>query len=219
VRETVVVLGAGGHAKVALDILSEMDHVEVAGFTSPDGKPDELFGYRCLGTDEVLEELLRSGIRCAFVAVGDNRRRDTCLRALEARGFRLVNAISPGAIVSRRAQLGEGVAIMPGAVVNAGARIGDGAIVNTNATVDHDCLIGRCAHIGPGASLAGCVRVGTGAFLGVGSTVVPNTEIGDWSVIGAGAAVVRSIPAGVVAVGVPAVPRPAKARAGENGAS
>lgn len=207
-RERAVVLGGGGHAKVVLDILGDADEIEVTGFTSAGGEPATLCGYRCLGTDAILDELLRSGVRCAFVAVGENRRRDACLRSVKEKGFQLINAISRRAIVSKHASLGEGVALMPGAIVNAGARLEDGVILNTNASVDHDCLVGRCAHIGPGTSIAGCVRVGAGALLGAGSAVVPGAVIGDWATIGAGAVVTADIPPGVVAVGVPAVVKP-----------
>lgn len=203
-KERVVILGGGGHARVVVDILEEAAEVEIAGYIAAAATPGGLFGYRWLGTDDVLDAAFQSGLQSAFVAIGDNRRRKACVEFLKRRGFRLVNAVSPQAVVSRHATLGEGIAIMPGAVINAGARLGDGAIVNTNASVDHDCVIGVCAHIAPGTAVAGCVRLGEGVFLGIGSSVIPGIVIGAWTSVGAGAAVVADLPDGVLALGVPA---------------
>jgi len=145
-----VILGAGGHARVIVDVLEGIGEVDIAGFTSPEGTQETLCGYPRLGTDDALDEILRSGVRLAFAAVGENERRKACIHLLRASGFGLINVISPHAVISARAVLGEGVAVLPGAIINAAAQISDGVIVNTNASVDHDCVIGACAHIAPG---------------------------------------------------------------------
>jgi UDP-perosamine 4-acetyltransferase len=198
--ERVVILGGGGHAKVVVDILEEMARFEIAGYCAPEPTPDGLLGYPWLGADDAL----RPEREAVFVAIGDNRRRMDCIDSLRQRGFRLINALSPRAVISKHVTLGDGVVVMPGAVINAGARIGDGAIINTNASVDHDCEIRACAHIAPGTALAGWVRVGEGAFLGVGTSVIPRIGIGAWTTVGAGSVVVADLPGSVLALGIPA---------------
>lgn len=201
-RPAVVIIGAGGHAKVIVDILEERQEFELAGCISPDASA--LLGLPVLGGDEALPRILSSGIRHAFVAIGSNRVRAERMRHAVQLGFSIVNAVSGSATVSRRATLRTGVAIMPGAVVNVDTVVEDGAIINTGATVDHDCRIGAYAHIGPGATLAGTVIVGEGAFLGAGSCVIPLRTVGAWSTVGAGAVVVRDVPERVTTAGVPA---------------
>lgn len=50
----------------------------------------------------------------------------------------------------------------------------------------------------------GTIEVGEYSFIGANSTIMPGVRIGNNSVIGAGSVVTRSIPDGMVAVGVPA---------------
>ena len=205
-KDRLVILGGGGHAKVIIDILQQVDQFDIVGFTSA-GSSESINGCRYLGSDDVLTDLYNSGVRSAFVAIGGNKQRKNCLESLRVQGFSLINAISQGAYISKHVSLGCGVVAMPGAVVNAGTRLDDGVIVNTNASVDHDCTVGACAHVAPGVAVAGCVRLGEGVFLGAGSSVIPNITIGRWTTVGAGAVVVRNLPDHVVAVGVPAIVR------------
>jgi UDP-perosamine 4-acetyltransferase len=160
-RPRLIVIGAGGHAKVIIEILEEHEQLEIAGCVSrePGG---EVLDVPILGDDGVLAALYAQGVRKAFVAIGENRARRNAMQRAVAEGFELVNAVSRHSVISPRTRLGCGVAVMPGAVINVMSRIGDGAIVNTGATVDHDCEIGPCAHVAPGANLAGCVTIGEG---------------------------------------------------------
>lgn len=54
-----------------------------------------------------------------------------------------------------------------------------------------------------GIEISKPIRIGNNVWIGVGATILAGVEIGDNSVIGAGSVVTRSIPANVVAVGVP----------------
>jgi UDP-perosamine 4-acetyltransferase len=200
----IVVLGSGGHAKVAIELLRENPEWEIVGCLG-EGDPGTLVrGVAVLGGDGELPRLAEEGVTHAFVAIGDNYARQRATGSARAAGLQLTNAVSLRAVVSPSAVLGCGVAIMAGVVVNAEAEIADGAIVNTGATVDHDCRIGTFAHIGPGTNLAGRVSIGEGAFLGVGCRVIPGISIGEWTTVGAGAVVIRNLPSRVKAAGIPA---------------
>ncbi len=203
-RTAVVIIGAGGHAKVVIDMLQERGEFELTGCVSADPDFRAILDVPVLGGDDALPRILSSGVRHAFVAIGENRLRAALTLHVLGLGFSVVNAISRHAVVSRRATLGAGIAIMPGASINVDTIVADGAIINTGATVDHDCRIGAYAHLGPGTNLAGTVVVGEGAFLGAGCCVIPGCAVGAWSTVGAGAAVVRDVAERVTAAGVPA---------------
>jgi sugar O-acyltransferase (sialic acid O-acetyltransferase NeuD family) len=199
----VLVLGAGGHAKVVADIL-QAQGISVRGFLDDDPASWERrrLDLPVLGPIARLADLEPDGL---VLGIGSNRvRQELVMRlAAEAAGLWRI-AVHPRATLAPSVCLGVGVVIAAGAVANPDAQIGDHAIVNTGATIDHDCVIGAYAHIAPGAHLAGGVRIGVGAFLGAGAVVTPGIAVGDWAIVGAGAVVVQEIPAGVTAKGVPA---------------
>jgi len=202
--QQVVVVGGGGHAKVIIELLEESGNFDIVACTASRSDTPAVLDVPIVGDDSQLPGMFAAGVRNAFVAIGNNRLRRSLTHHVVSLGFNLINAVSRRAVISRRAEVGNGVAIMAGAVINSCTRIGTGGIVNTGATVDHDCNIGDWVHIAPGANLAGCVSIGEGAFLGIGSRIIPGISIGEWSTVGAGAVVIRSLPSAVTAVGVPA---------------
>lgn len=198
----VVVVGAGGHAAVCIDLLRESG-ADVVGAVSA-ATSERPLQVPVLGTDEDLPDLHADGVRQAFVALGENRLRQRVSAKVEALGFTLVNAVSPRAHLADTVRLGAGVAVMAGVVVNAYTSLGNGVILNTGATVDHDCVLEPFVHISPGCHLAGRVVAAEGVFVGVGSSVVPGARLGRWSQLGAGSVVIGDVGDAVLALGVPA---------------
>ena len=203
---SVVVIGAGGHAKVVVELIRSQGRYDVIGCTDREPLRQDVVGAPILGSDDVLPDLYAQGVRHCFIALGDNVLRRKVAVQVTALGFELVNAVSPKAIVSPTVRFGRGVAVMAGAVINADATVADLAIVNTRAAVNHDCEIGEAAHVAPRAALAGGVRVGPLAFIGAGATIIPGVSVGESTVIGAGATVISDLGPNLVAVGVPAKP-------------
>jgi UDP-perosamine 4-acetyltransferase len=201
--QPVVVVGAGGHAKVVIELIVASAKYRIVGLVD-NGRSGATRGIPVIGTDDDLPRLRQSGIERAFVALGDNRRRLKIGRQLQKLGFEIINAISPSAVISPSARLGTGIAIMSAAVVNADCCIEDFAIINTGVIIDHDGQIGEASHIAPGCALAGTIKVGRLAFLGTGTSVIPGISIGEEAVVGAGACLISDVPPRMLAVGVPA---------------
>jgi sugar O-acyltransferase (sialic acid O-acetyltransferase NeuD family) len=202
----VVIIGAGGHGKVVLDILRAAGQHEPVGFVDSfaDRAGTTFAGLPIFGTSNVLPKLRQQNIRGAIVAIGDCRARQKYAALLREQGFELVNAIHPTASISPTAVLGRNIVIAALAAVCTEARIGDSVILNTNSVVDHESEVGEAVHICPGAHLAGRVRVGIGAWVGLGSNVIQCMSIGEHATVGAGAVVIRDVPAYATVVGVPA---------------
>jgi UDP-perosamine 4-acetyltransferase len=201
-----IVIGAGGHALVCVEVLREMG-LDVAGCVSGDGTASAdlaAIGIEMLGTIDDLDAL-HADHRWAFVAVGANGARRSMAERATGLGFELVRAISTRATVSPSADIDAGALIMPGAIINALAKVGAGALVNTGAIIEHECLVGAFAHIAPGAMLAGSVTVGQEAMIGMGARVLAGRTIGQHAVVGAGAVVIDDVDDHHTVVGVPAI--------------
>ena len=205
----IVIVGAGGHARVVLDVIRHTDRYNARGFVDtlhPDRHDTMHDGLPVLGGEEMFDQLLADGLEYAVVAIGDNQARQDMADRLALAGFSLATLVHPSAIIANGVSIGAGTVIFAGVVINPGAYIGNNVIINTGATIDHDCVIEDYAHVAPGAHLAGNVTVGTRSLVGVGAAVKPNIKIAHDATVGAGAAVVNDVPRGVTVAGVPARP-------------
>jgi sugar O-acyltransferase (sialic acid O-acetyltransferase NeuD family) len=197
--KSVVVLGAGGHAKVVISALKASGWDIAAIYDDDATKHGQMFhGVEVRGPVKGLA-LPRS--TRAVIAIGDNLLRRAIASHFE---FDWIAVIHPAAWVDPSATIEPGAVVCAGAIVQPGCQIGRHAIINTLAGVDHDCRVGAFAHVAPGAHLAGGVQIGAGTLVGAGASAIPGVRVGEDTLIGAGAVVTRSIPSDVCAVGVPA---------------
>ena len=206
---SVIGIGAGGHARVVIEILRLMGGYDLAGLldSRPELQGAQVLGVPVLGDDSLLPGLYAQGVRHAFIGLGgtgDTRPRRRLYELARGLGFEIVAAIHPQAVLSPSAQIGRGPTVMAGAVINAAARLGENVIVNSGAIVEHDCVIGNHVHIASGARLASTVHVGDSAHIGLGACVRQCVRIGAGAIVGAGAVVVKDVPDDAVVVGVPA---------------
>jgi sugar O-acyltransferase (sialic acid O-acetyltransferase NeuD family) len=192
---------------VVADIIRLRDELEIAGFlddVNPARAGETFFGARVLGGREQLERLHDQGVHKMIVAFGHSPARLSIGALVRSRGYELVAAVHPRAVVAAGVRVSAGTVIKPGAAIDPDVTMGELAIVGSNVCVGHGCALQDGARISGGSCLAGSVEVGRATWLGVGVTVKDRVRIGERVVIGAGAVVVTDIPDGVVAYGVPA---------------
>ena len=206
----IVGLGAGGHAKVVLDIVRQnIGDFELIGLLDPVVAKHGLVwnGAKILGSDALLPELVRDGVTGFFVGLGsagDVHIRRKVFEAGVKAGLIPVNLIDVTASLSPSVSLGHGVCVMRGALVNAEARLGDNVCINTGAIVEHDCIVADHSYVAPGAILAGGVRIREQAFVGLRSAIKQGLQIGPRAVVGAGAMVLDHVQADTTVIGIPA---------------
>lgn len=144
------------------------------------------------------------------------------------RGCLVWASVIEGSVVEDAAKVGPFAHLRPGSIVGEGAEVGNFAeLKNTRlgaGVKQHhvsylgDAELGAGTNVGAGTITANYdgrqkhrTTIGEKVFLGVDSMLVAPLDIGDGAKTGAGAVVTRDVPAGKLAVGVPArirEPRP-----------
>jgi serine O-acetyltransferase len=110
-------------------------------------------------------------------------------------------------IIERFTEITTGISIPAQAQIGKGLRIHHfgGIIIHSDAIIGDHCTLYHEVTLGDLGGRGGAPRVGNGVAIGAGAKVLGQIEIGDHCYIGANAVVRTSVPAGCIAVGVPAV--------------
>ena len=199
--EKLILIGAGGYAKSVLDSVDYFNY-DLIGFLDEFSSEKEHLGYPIVANS--LASLENSGSYVFFISIGNNGNRKRWFDRLRERKLRIINVVDKSAIVSPKAQIGDGCFVGKMAVINAGVTVGDNCIINTKSLVEHGCSVSDHVNLSTNAVLNGDVKVGCGTFVGSGSITVGQCSIGEWSTVGAGAVVTKDIRDHVTVVGVPA---------------
>lgn len=203
--KNIILIGAGGHASVIIDILESMKKIgykiNIKGFLDDNENLSDFMGYPII--DKIKNTLDYNNQDTEFViAIGNNKIRKEI--ATELNEVKYFTPIHPTAIIGTNVLIKEGTVVMPRVVINANTTIGKHSIINSGAVVEHDNKIDDFVHISPGTILAGGVCIGELSQIGANSTVIQCIEIGGNSIVGAGSTVIRNIQSNVTVVGSPA---------------
>jgi sugar O-acyltransferase (sialic acid O-acetyltransferase NeuD family) len=191
-KPSLILIGAGGHARACIDVIEHLGAFKIAGLTGiKEELHDELMGYPMLGTDTDLPELAKQ-YQYALITVGQIESplaRQRLYQHVLALGFKLPAIISPIAHVSGHANVGDGTIVMHGAIVNANANVGNNCIINNKVLIEHDVTVGDHCHISTGAIVNGAANIGLGSFVGSGSVIKEGVTLGSQCLVGMGIAV------------------------------
>lgn len=193
--KNIIMIGAGGHAKVCIDIIKSQKIFNICGVINKICCQKHFRGYLIIGNDDCLIKLFEN-IKYAIVGVGSVTTphiRTEIFNKLINIGYSVPNIIHSAAIVDSSVQLGKGIQIMPGAIVSSDAEISDNCIINSGAIISHDCKIGRNTHITPGAVLGGGVNIGENCVVGMGVTVYFGITIGNNVIINNGQHIMNNV--------------------------
>lgn len=193
---SLVLYGAGGHAKVIYDII--LSNNMLLEFLVDDHPPADFFHH--LEVYQPSAEILKN--KKLIVAIGDGLVRENVVNSIKDI-CQFETLVHYSAFVSRFSELGEGTVVMPQVCVNAEVKIGKHCIINTASVIEHDCIIEDYVHISPSVTMAGNITVKKRAQIGIGTRIIPGVTIGEDAIIGAGAVILKDVPAGATVVGNP----------------
>lgn len=203
----VVLLGAGGHARVLIEI-ARFNGLEVVALLddNPSLHGKKLDGVAITGGIDTLDRFDAREVTLVN-AIGSaglpNLRKQVVLRRAVT-GFSFATLVHTSATISSSAELAGGAQIIAGAVVGPAVSLGAHTILNTCASVDHDVTVGDFTHIAPGATVCGGCCIGPNCHIGCGATLIQGVCIGQGVLIAAGAVVTSDLPDGARVGGVPA---------------
>lgn len=193
----IVLVGGGGHCKVIIETLKELNIYDEIVITDADLTPGtKVLGCEVVGNDDCLQHLYDEGTTDAFITVGSIK--STVVRRkvadkIKAIGFNEPVIIDKTAIVAGSAQIGKGTYIGKKTVINADCKIGNHSIINTVAVMEHECVCGDFCHVSIGAICCGNVSLGNDVFVGANATIIQGLNVVDGTIVGAGVVVRKDI--------------------------
>lgn len=205
-NKKVVIIGAGGHAKVISDIIEKSEDI-VVGFLDDNKVKDEFIikekKYKVLGIIDDCKKIQLEDPEIEFViAIGNNEVRKQIAERYD--DLKFYTAIHPSSQIALDVEIGEGTVVMANTSINTSAKVKKHCIINTGAVVEHDNVLQDFVHISPNATLCGTVQIGELTHVGAGTTVRNNISICHDCIIGAGSVVVKNISEPSKYIGIPA---------------
>lgn len=138
------------------------------------------------------------------VANGEPTVREELHIQLEKAGCHLINLIDPTAIISKTAQLGQGIIIMPYTTVSSNVVLEDNVLLQSYIRVGHDIHVGANSVISANTAIGGGCVLGKNVFVGMGAVVLEERRLGTGAVLGMGAVLYQDLEERRTAVGNPA---------------
>ena len=198
-RNSILLLGAGGHARACIDVIEQEGNFKVTGLIGlPAEVGTDILGYPVIGIDSDISKLLKK-YDYALVTIGQIKTfqvRERLFNLIIQNSGEMPCIISPHAYVSKHAKIGNGSIVMHGAIVNAGASVGQNCIINSQSLIEHDSVIGDHCHIATAATINSGVSISSGTFIGSNCSIRQTTNIGEHCVIGMGLNVLSDCEAG-----------------------
>lgn len=207
-EKPIIIFGAQGLGKVALDILQQNDII-VYGLLDdePTLHRTEINHVPILGStdDEQYWSLL--GAECGACVALEHASRKQLIAKLQAQKQLMpINVLHPSVILAESTALGHGNLVSAGAVIGPDATIGHHCQIHARAILEHDAHLGDNVQIGAGSIVGAGAHLGNDVFVGAGATIVASVTIGKEARIGAGAVVLANVAARATVLGNPAQP-------------
>lgn len=195
--KTIAIFGAGGHTKVIIDLIIELNQYTIIGIYD-DNKEGSFEDIPIIGK---IDGNVNINYDEYIIGIGnDNIRKQIYEQFLNLRWAVLIH---PRSIVSKRAMIDDGTLVFAGAVIQTGVKIGKQCIINTNCNIDHESIINDFSSICPGVTICGNVVIGELTFIGANSTIIHGKIIGEKCIVGAGTVVIRNVDDNSKTVGNP----------------
>jgi sugar O-acyltransferase (sialic acid O-acetyltransferase NeuD family) len=169
----IIIIGAGGFAKVVYEIIQLQNLYTCIGFI--DNKipvnQEVINGLKVVLTQDQIKNIHQIA-DYFIVAIGNNKIRKNLVQEAE-KYLPAVNIIHPNATISKYAIIGNSNIILANCIINTKCEIGDNCIIDSGCIIDHETKIGNHVHIGIGAIIGNNVAIGDAVKINVGKIIEP----------------------------------------------
>lgn len=173
----IVIVGAGGHCKVVIDTIEEINKIEktyeILGVLDDNKEIRNVFNYPILSEIESLKNFDEDVVY--HIAIGNNEVREKVYRNNKNREF--ISIKHPSSIVSKYAIIESGSFVGAGAIVSSEAHIGLGTIVNTGSIIEHETIIGEFSHLSYRVLIGANSKIKSKTFIDMGEIIKRNIDM------------------------------------------
>ncbi len=209
--KNLVIFGASDIAELAHYYFSRASPYKVVAFTVDRPYLDRSVWHDCpVVAFEDVESRFPPASHAMFVALSYTQRnmlRATKYAAAKAKGYLLANFVSPDAVVSDTATLGDNCLVLEHNTIQPYVCIGNDVTLWSGNHIGHHTVIGDHTFVSSHVVIAGRVEVGPYCFLGINSAIGNGLTLGAETTVGAGALILRNTEPGSVNPGGASRPR------------
>jgi len=193
--EKIVIYGLSAFSEMMYHNFTKYSDYTVVGFcVDQEYMTDDTFcGLPVVAFDNI-ENVYSISEYKMFVAIGFSRMRNRALlfNKAKAKGYSLVNFISPHAIIRDDLVLGENNVIQSSVDIDLFVTIGDNNVFWTGSILGHNLVVGSHNYVSGNCGLGGNCNIGDACFVGNAAVMVNNLTIANESYLVAGTVIVRS---------------------------
>lgn len=173
----IVIIGAGGHAKVIAETIDLIDSLQVVGFIDDRIEKGMLIHHTIpvLGSMREINEISNQ-CDAFIIGIGNNEIRKQIADQWSGKMV-FETIIHPKAFVSESASIGSGTVVLAGAVISSQVKVGNQCIVNANVVIDHESIIGEFVHLSIGTLIGSNSKISEYTTTKIGQSVPSFSEI------------------------------------------
>ena len=173
----IIIIGAGGHAKVVYEAIVAEGKLSVVGFTDANLP----VGTNVMDDVKVIlsqNELSKANEMTDYfvVAIGNNLIREQLFSQLNET-LQAATIIHPKAYISKTATLNKGVVCLTNSIINTQAEVGENTIVNCGVVIDHETKIGNHVHLSIGSIIGSNCALADFATIKIGESIPSFSKI------------------------------------------
>ena len=178
--KNIVIIGAGDLGKELVWLIEDINKVKptyvILGFLDDDNTKhgSTFYGYKVLGSTELLKELNEKVRICAVIAIrdGEARRRIVEMHP-EFDGWESI--IHPTAVIASSSHIGRGCIFFPQVTVSVDTQMGNFGFYYIHAVVCNDCVIGDYVSVMIGGLVSEHVTIADNVTVEPNETIQPHT--------------------------------------------